>query len=116
MRSEIGMAPAAVSATVGDVGAEAGLEESIEQQGPLSVVGEVGFDLTLDGIGDAGDEGENDFPDALFPGRGDFVFPGVEVVFTGGAADLFLTGGRDGAVREAGVSAIGGEFPGGHAD
>ncbi|MBL0161391.1 MAG: hypothetical protein IPP47_30595 [Bryobacterales bacterium] len=70
MRGEIGMAPAAVSATVGDVGAEAGLEESIEQQGPLAIVGEVGFDLAFDGISNTGDEGEDEFPDALFPGRG----------------------------------------------
>jgi hypothetical protein len=51
VRGEIGMAPAAVSATVGDVGPEAGLEESIEKQGPLAVVGEVGFDTALLGQG-----------------------------------------------------------------
>ena len=110
---ETGFASADVATAGCYVGSAPGLRKMVELNGPLAVVGQIGFDVAFDGVGDVRDEGEDAFPDEFFPGRGEPVFASVEVVFTGGTGDFFLAGCGDGTFREAGVGAVGGEFAGG---
>jgi hypothetical protein len=66
------------------------------------------------GVFDACSGGLDDGADAGLPDGVEGEFAGVEVMAAGVAGDLFLTGGRGWAVREAGIGAIGGEFLVGH--
>ena len=78
-------------------------EEVVPAEGPFG------------GVLDAGGGRLDDSADADLPGWVEGELLRKEVVLAGVAGDLFLAGGRGGAVREAGVGAIGGEFFVGHA-
>jgi len=82
---------------------------------PLRQEQVVPAESALGGVFDAGYGGLDDIADASLPDGVDGEFLPKEVVLAGVAGDLFLAGGRGGAVREAGVAAIGGEFFVGHA-
>lgn len=88
---------------------EAGFE-SEEFEAPLVEEGVLGEELAHDRVGDGGGGGFDDVLDALLPGGRDGEFAGVEVVLAGVGGDLVLAGRGDGAAREAGVGAVGGEF------
>jgi len=83
--------------------------------GPLREEEVVPTEGAFGGVFDASGGGLDDSPDAGLPGGVEGEFLRKEVVFAGVAGDLFFAGGRGGAVREAGVGAIGGEFFIGHA-
>lgn len=88
---------------------EAGFEGE-EFEAPLVEEGVLGEELAHDRVGDGGGGGFDDVLDALLPGGRDGELAGVEVVLAGVGGDLVLAGRGDGAAREAGVGAVGGEF------